>query len=55
MRLVQTSLMVVFAAKTDHLSPSYASFPVNFRSELANGLRSHAADLRIVSHGLENP
>ena len=46
--------MAVFAAQTDHLSPSYASLPVNFRSQLANGSRWHAADLRIVSHGLEN-
>ena len=55
MRLVKTSRMAVFAAQTDHLSPSYTSIPVNFRSFLANGLRWHAAHLRIESHGLENP
>ena len=55
MRLVKTSRMAVFAAQTDHLSPSYTSIPVNFRSFLANGLRWHAAAFRIESYGLENP
>ena len=55
MRLVKTSRMAVFAAQSHHLSPSYTSIPVNFRSFLANGLRWHAPDLRIESHGLENP
>ena len=54
-RLVNTSRMAVFPAQMDHLSPSYTSIPVNFRSFLANGLRWHAPDLRIESHGLENP
>ena len=53
--LVKTSRMAVFAAQTDHLSPSYTSIPVNFRSFLANGWRWHAPPLRIESYGLENP
>ena len=46
MRLVQTSRMVVFAAQMDHLSPSYTQIPVNFRSQLANGLRWHQARIQ---------
>ena len=33
----------------------FGAFLVNFRSQLANSSRWHAADLRIVLYGLDNP